>query len=106
MAMTPRDRNILIIGALAIVGAGAYWYVLWNPAQAELSTLEARVMHLDSSNAKAKKLLAKGKLDDLRAETQRSEKSLELMRQLVPTGNEVPALLLIAIVILVVVKPF
>ena len=93
MAMTPRDRNILIVGVLALVGVGAYIYFAWMPAQDTLATLEASVMHLDSSNVKAKKLLAKGKLDDLRAETKRSEQSLELMRQLVPTGNEVPALL-------------
>ena len=37
--------------------------------------------------------LQRGKLEELRAETDRSQKSLELMRQLVPTGNEVPALL-------------
>lgn len=93
MAMTPRDRNILLIGVLALGGVGAYWWFLWSPAQVEQGALEAQVMHLDSSNVKAKKLLAKGKLDDLRAETKRSEQSLELMRQLVPTGNEVPALL-------------
>lgn len=93
MAMTPRDRNILLIGIVAVAGVGAYWWFAWSPTQVTLATLEASVMHLDSSNAKAKKLLAKGKLEDLRAETRRSEQSLELMRQLVPTGNEVPALL-------------
>ena len=91
--MTPRDRNVVIVGALAFVLAGAYWYLVWNPAQDTLATLETSVAKLDTANTKARKLLQRGKLEELRAETERSQKSLELMRQLVPTGNEVPALL-------------
>lgn len=91
--LTPRDRNIAIAGALAFVLAGAYWYFVYAPKDVVLVDLDAKVAQLDSSNAKAKKLLQRGKLEELRAETDRSQKSLELMRQLVPTGNEVPALL-------------
>ena len=92
-SMTPRDRKIAIAGAVAVALAGAYWYFLYSPVQVELADLEGKVALLDSSNAKAKKLLQRGKLDELRTEPDRSQKSLELMRQLVPTGNEVPALL-------------
>ena len=91
--VTPRDRNILIAGIVAVALAGTYGYFLWWPAQGELDLVEIKVAQLDSSNAKAKKLLQRGKLEELRAETERSQRSLELMRQLVPTGNEVPALL-------------
>jgi type IV pilus assembly protein PilO len=91
--MTDRDRNVVIVGVVAFVLAGAYWYFLWNPAQDALATLETSVAKLDTANTKARKLLQRGKLEELRAETERSQKSLELMRQLVPTGNEVPALL-------------
>ncbi len=91
--MTDRDRNVIIVGALAFALAGAYWYFLWSPAQDTLATLETSVAKLDTANIKARKLLQRGKLEELRAETERSQKSLELMRQLVPTGNEVPALL-------------
>lgn len=91
--LTPRDRNIVVAAVLALALAGAYWYLLWSPAHEELALVEAKVAQLDSSNVKAKKLLQRGKLEELRAETERSQASLELMRQLVPTGNEVPALL-------------
>ncbi|MBI2796188.1 MAG: type 4a pilus biogenesis protein PilO [Gemmatimonadetes bacterium] len=91
--LTPRDRNIVVAAILAFVLAGAYVYLLWMPGQDDLAVVETKVAQLDSSNAKAKKLLQRGKLEELRAETERSQKSLELMRQLVPTGNEVPALL-------------
>ncbi|MBI3789373.1 MAG: type 4a pilus biogenesis protein PilO [Gemmatimonadetes bacterium] len=91
--MTERDRNILVVGVFAFLAAGAYWYFLYNDKQTELDTLEASIAKLDTANMKAKKLLQRGKLEELRAETERSQKSLELMRQLVPTGNEVPALL-------------
>ena len=92
-SLTSRDRNIAIAGALAFVLAGAYWYFVYSPKDVVLVDLDAKVAQLDSSNAKAKKLLQRGKLEEVRAETDRSQKSLELMRQLVPTGNEVPALL-------------
>lgn len=91
--ITDRDRNVIIVGALAFVLAGAYWYFLWSPEQVSLALLEKNVAKLDTANTKARKLLQRGKLEELRAETERSQKSLELMRQLVPTGNEVPALL-------------
>ncbi len=91
--LTERDRNVVIVGVLAFVLAGAYWYFLWTPEQETLAVLETNVAKLDTANNKARKLLQRGKLDELRAETERSQKSLELMRQLVPTGNEVPALL-------------
>ena len=91
--MTNRDRNVVIAGVVAFALAGAYWYFMWTPAQETLATLETSVAKLDTANTKARKLLQRGKLEELRAETERSQKSLELMRQLVPTGNEVPALL-------------
>ncbi len=91
--ITERDRNVILVGLVAFVLAGAYWYFLWTPEQQTLALLETNVAKLDTANTKARKLLQRGKLEELRAETERSQKSLELMRQLVPTGNEVPALL-------------
>lgn len=91
--ISDRDRNVLLVGAAAFVLAGAYWYFVWSPDQEKLTLVESSVAKLDTANTKARKLLQKGKLEELRDETERSQKSLELMRQLVPTGNEVPALL-------------
>jgi type IV pilus assembly protein PilO len=91
--LTERDRNVVLVGAMGLLLAGAYWYFLYTPAQEEQAVQEGVLAKLDSANLKAKKLLQRGRLEELRAETERSQKSLELMRQLVPTGNEVPALL-------------
>jgi type IV pilus assembly protein PilO len=44
-------------------------------------------------NQRAKSELAQGKTQELRAEAERFANDLEVMRRLVPTGNEVPALL-------------
>ena len=45
------------------------------------------------SNQRAKAELAKGNVEQLRAEAAKLQENLEVMRQLVPTSNEVPALL-------------
>ncbi len=91
--LTKRDQNLVAVAILAIAAAAAYWYFVWSPKNAELATLEARIAKLDSTNAKAKKEVAGGKLEQLRADQARANQSLALMRQLVPTGNEVPVLL-------------
>ena len=61
-ALSSRDRNILIASVVAVALAGAYGYFLWLPAKADLDLVETKVAQLDSSNAKAKKLLQRGKL--------------------------------------------
>jgi type IV pilus assembly protein PilO len=91
--MTKRDQNLIVVAIVAIAAAAAYWYFVWSPKSVELASLEARVAKLDSTNAKAKKEVAGGKLDQLRKDQARANESLALMRQLVPTGNEVPVLL-------------
>ena len=58
-----------------------------------LTDLQAHVDSLDVSNQRAKAELAKGNVEQLRAEAAKLQENLEVMRQLVPTSNEVPALL-------------
>lgn len=89
----PRDRNMLVVGALFIVLVAVYAYMVYLPKNAELEVLAARVDSLQVLNDRAKKEMAKGSADELRAQAQRYSANLDMMRQLVPTGNEVPALL-------------
>jgi type IV pilus assembly protein PilO len=96
MALLPaskRDQLFLII-CIAAAGLGYVYYdYMWTPKNEELNTTQARVDTLLVSNQRAKSELAQGKTAELRAEADRYALDLEVMRRLVPTGNEVPALL-------------
>jgi type IV pilus assembly protein PilO len=96
MAILPsskRDQTFLIVCILAIGITYAYYSYVWSPKTEELNVTQARVDTLLISNQRAKSELAQGKTDQLRAEADRYAQDLEVMRRLVPTGNEVPALL-------------
>jgi type IV pilus assembly protein PilO len=89
----PRSRNFVFGGLLALLGAGAYYGLLYSPHREVLATTEEHVEALATANDRAKAELAKGNVEALRAEAAQFKDNLELMRQLVPTSNEVPALL-------------
>lgn len=89
----PGDRNKIAVIALSVFLAFAYWYWVYAPKAVELSAIRTHVDSLETSNQRAKAEMAKGSANDLREQAQRYQENLQLMRQLVPTGNEVPALL-------------
>lgn len=89
----PRNRNLLLI-AIAVVGLGAvYEQYVWAPKHAELVELGARLDTLDSLNRIAKLEVAKGTAAKMRREADQYGQELVTLRRLVPTENEVPALL-------------
>jgi type IV pilus assembly protein PilO len=88
-----RDQLLLLIAIVGFAGAGLYWYFAFDPKQAELAKVATHVDSLDAGNQRAKSQLAKGSVASIRAESQRLRANLDLMRTLVPAGNEVPALL-------------
>lgn len=81
--------TVLIAGALA----SAYWNFVYLPKRTEIVDLRARVDTLEERNKAARLEAAKGNGEKLKAEAEQFARDLEVMRQLVPTGNEVPALL-------------
>jgi type IV pilus assembly protein PilO len=96
MALIPsssRDKKMLLYGILPIVLAATYWYLLWKPQNVSLDEMQAHVDSLAVVNQTAKAELAQGKTAQLKAEAEQYTQDLEVMRRLVPTGNEVPALL-------------
>lgn len=96
MAFPPksqREQVMLLVGMVALGLVAAYWNFVYKPKAAELVVLQERVDTLESRNARAKVEMASGSVDQLRAEAEALAKDLEVMRTLVPTGNEVPALL-------------
>jgi type IV pilus assembly protein PilO len=96
MALLPasqRDQKLLGLIVVSILLAAAYYNYLWSPRSQELDVTQAHVDSLVIMNQRAKSELAQHKTDEIKAEAERFSSDLEVMRRLVPTGNEVPALL-------------
>ncbi|HEY5220366.1 MAG TPA: type 4a pilus biogenesis protein PilO [Gemmatimonadaceae bacterium] len=96
MAILPtakKDQYKLIVAILFIAGAGLYYNYLWLPASDKLTLVQQHVDSLVAMNQRAKLDIARGSIDKLRAQADEYGKEVDIMRQLVPTGNEVPALL-------------
>ena len=90
---TQRDKMMVFVTLLAVVMVVAYYQFVYAPKTAELAQVESHIGQLEQGNQRAKAELAKGSVNDLRAQALRYQQNLQLMRQLVPTSNEVPALL-------------
>lgn len=88
-----RDQAMLLVGIVGLALAGLYYFFIYEDKALELETLSARVERIDASNQRAKAIVARGSVEELRAEAERLRDNLELMRTLVPVSNEVPALL-------------
>lgn len=96
MALLPknqRDQVMVLLVVVAVALIGLYYMYVYSPKADVLGSLQAHVDSLDASNQRARAELAKGNVEQLRAEAAKLQANLEVMRQLVPTSNEVPALL-------------
>ena len=96
MALLPsnqKDQGKVVVGVLALLLAGAYFMYVYSPKNEELDRIRAHVEKLEKANDLAQRDLARGSVSEIRAQAQMYAQNLEVMRQLVPTGNEVPALL-------------
>jgi type IV pilus assembly protein PilO len=93
MPTNQRDQIMLLVGVVGLAIGGAYWYLQYSPKSLEIETTRAHVEALDASNQRAKSIMARGSVEQLQAESKRLQANLDLMRTLIPTGNEVPALL-------------
>lgn len=95
MAMPPLDKkgqNALAIVGLIVVAAGLYWYLVWSDAQVAINLVAVHADSLEASNARIKKEIAGGMEAKLRADADRYSNELAGLRRLVPTSNEVPAM--------------
>ena len=89
-----RDQGMIAVGVISLMLAAAFYSYVYSPKSEELSKIEERVTALETANDKAKVEVARGRdSKELRAQAEMYKQNLELMRQLVPTGTEVPALL-------------
>jgi type IV pilus assembly protein PilO len=96
MALLPqnqRDQVMVFVVIAAVAAMGLYYQYVWSPKQQTLATLETRVEALTELNEKIEREVKRGNLAKLKAEGQRYRRDLGVLRQLVPTVNEVPGLL-------------
>ena len=89
----PRDRNLLLVGLLAVGLVVAYHQMYWTKENERLNAIEVRVDTLDSLNGMARLEYAKGSVTKMQQEGDGYARELSVLRRLVPTENEVPALL-------------
>jgi len=88
-----RDQVMLLVGVAGIIGAFAFWNWVYSPKNEALDLTREHIEKLDASNQRAKAIMARGSVEQLQEESKRLQANLDLMRTLIPTGNEVPALL-------------
>ncbi|HSJ64335.1 MAG TPA: type 4a pilus biogenesis protein PilO [Gemmatimonadaceae bacterium] len=88
-----REQTLLVLAAIALLSAGAYWYFPYQAKALEIEEHRVRLEKLVEENQKARTELAKGSVEQMRAELALAQDNLVLLRTLIPTSNEVPALL-------------
>lgn len=96
MALLPsnqRDQIMVVVCVAALGLAGVYYQYLWSPKNDTLALRQTRVDSLIASNEIARREMARGNAGLVREEADQYGRMLGQMRQLVPTANEVPALI-------------
>jgi type IV pilus assembly protein PilO len=91
--LTKRDQIMISVIVLSVGIAAAYGYFLYMPKREQIASIEQHVDALDLKNNQAKADLANGSVAKMKAQAAEYEASLKVLQQLVPTTNEVPALL-------------
>ena len=91
--MTKREQALTGVGVIAILLAVAFWWLRFNPQITALNAMSAHVDTVETNNRRAMVAIARGTVEQLQAEATRYQKNLDMMRELVPTSNEVPSLL-------------
>jgi type IV pilus assembly protein PilO len=89
----PKLRKLLAIAAVAVVGVGAYWYFLWKPDHAEVVTIAAHADTLETDNELVKAAVKSGEMQRIIDASAQYSAELGVLRRLVPTSTEVPALI-------------
>jgi type IV pilus assembly protein PilO len=88
-----RDKVLVLVIIAAVASVYAFYTFRWTPVNETLRAAQEHVDSLDSWNRKAQNEMSRNSEKALLQQTARSAQSLQVMRQLVPTGNEVPTLL-------------
>src|SRR3954462_13747 len=92
LPQNPRDQKLFFLGLAAVGLAAVYWQLSWTPKNVDLTAIEVRLDTLESMNKLAKMEVAKGATARMKVEGEAYSRELSVLRRLVPTTNEVPAL--------------
>lgn len=90
---TQRDQVKLLFGVTAIALAAFYCMYPYTSKNEQLLLDETHVTEIEGANQKAAREFASGSVEALRSQAAQTRSGLTVMRRLVPTVNEVPALL-------------
>ncbi|HJU74904.1 MAG TPA: type 4a pilus biogenesis protein PilO [Gemmatimonadaceae bacterium] len=90
---TQRDQAMMLVTVVSLALVGVYYQYVWTPKGTAMATLSERIDTLETRNNRARREMSSGSMDSLRAQAEAAQKDLAIMRQLVPTSNEVPLLL-------------
>ena len=91
--LSKRDQILVAVSVLTIGVAAAFTYFMYLPKRDDLAAVQEHVEALDKRNGQARADIANGSLQKLRMEAEQYASELVVLRQVVPTTNEVPALL-------------
>jgi type IV pilus assembly protein PilO len=91
--MTQREQALVGVGIIAILLAAAFWWFRFTPQAATIGAMSAHVDTVETNNRNARVAIARGTVKQLQDEAAEYQRNLDLMRELVPTSNEVPSLL-------------
>jgi type IV pilus assembly protein PilO len=92
LPQNPRDQKLVLVALVAVGLAATYQQLVWKPKNADLQTLSARLDTLDSLNRIAQADVRRGNAAKMKQEADEFARQLAVLRRLVPTQNEVPAL--------------
>ncbi|MEP6780323.1 MAG: type 4a pilus biogenesis protein PilO [Gemmatimonadaceae bacterium] len=90
---TKRDQIKLVISIAAVALAVVYYMYPYSKKEIALTETALRLDSLAGANSKAEHESKSGNLEQLKVEAAENRATLMVMRRLVPTDNEVPALL-------------
>jgi type IV pilus assembly protein PilO len=96
MALLParqRDQILFVVIVLALGAIAGYFMYMYGDKSEQIASLDGHVQSLEAMNTKVKADIKSGAFERARKEALRFERDLTLLSRLVPSTNEVPALL-------------
>ena len=95
MAMTAKERQqaLIVVIFIGVAGAAGFWMYWRGPKIEEQRQLQTQVDSLQQRVDAARRDLATGTVESIRQRNRAYEATLERMKALVPTGNEVTTLI-------------